>query len=130
METEYFRMWRAQHPEADGTKVGELHRKKFEEADRRLERATTSLATLKRLLPKTIEVQVIQKPVASPSPAPIVSGLVNGDHGVGNTQNLELRNSVMSGAARPVNRLNGVAEKLNGHHNQIDGILEHAAVPQ
>ena len=51
LETEYLRLWRAQHPEADGTKVGELYKKRFEDADHRYERALRSLAEIEEVAP-------------------------------------------------------------------------------
>jgi hypothetical protein len=116
LETEYFRAWCAQHPEADGTTVGELYRKRHEAADRRLARALASLAMIKRLLPKTIEVQVIQKPVAAPSPAPIIGGVLNGDQ------------PMVNGTPKPLNGVNRIGGKLNGHHNRLEGLLEPATV--
>ena len=117
MEVEYFRMWRVQHPDAEGTKVGELHRKRFEEADRRLERALTSLATIRKLLPRTIEVQVIQKPMTALAPSPVVGGLVNG--GVPEADNAR---------AMRFNGVNRIGGKLHGDHGVINETLEHAAV--
>ena len=108
METEFFRAWLAQHPEADGTKVGTLYRKRFDEADRRLERALTSLAMIKRLLPKTIEVEVIQKkPVVVPSPAPSVGSTFNGTMPeVDNT-----RTNQFGGVNRIVGKFNGRSDR-------------------
>jgi hypothetical protein len=79
LETEYHSAWIAEHPEADGTKVGELHQKRFEAAHRRIERTMTTLATIRKLLPRTIEVSLLQKPAVASSVQSIIGGQVNGD---------------------------------------------------
>lgn len=118
MEVEYFRMWRVQHPDADGTKVGELYKKRFEEADRRLERATAALTMMKRLLPKVIEVEVIQKRMA-PSPlSSVLDGLVNGDQlvsGNGKDSQPEM------GRFNPVHGVNRVSNTIN--NSRMTGLL-------
>ena len=112
MEVEYFRMWRVQHPDAEGTKVGELHRKRFEEADRRLERALTSLATIRKLLPRTIEVTLLPKTPA-PSPAPVIGNTIGGDGSEAENANAARFNGV--------NRLVG---QFSGHSERLGGLAE------
>ena len=113
LETEYLKIWRAQHPEANGTKVGELYRKRSEEADRGYERALKSLAEIKRLIPKTIEVTVLQKSVGGPSPSPIVGGKINGDQPEADNPRATRFNSV-----------NRIVGKLNGHNERLGKLLE------
>jgi hypothetical protein len=117
LEVEYFRTWLVQHPEAETTKLGALNRKRYEEADRRLERATTSLANIKRLLPRTIEVAVIQKPAAVSSVQSII-GQVNGAQPTANNiQTATPQKVPVGGMAMPVNRIGA----LNGHHHNRFG---------
>jgi len=87
MEVEYLDLWQVQHPEADGTRLGEAHKKRYDEVDRRLQRAMKSLAEIKKLLPKTIEVRVLQNAASVPAAFPtqgtpcsrVLSG-INGEH--------------------------------------------------
>jgi hypothetical protein len=116
VEVEYHRAWLVQRPEADGTKVGQLHEKRFEAAHRRMERAMTTLANIKKLLPRTIQVE-IRQPAAVQQPQPIFTGPINGDQpkmdGV-----QAMRESLANGTTKPA--ING----MNGYHNRISGLME------
>jgi hypothetical protein len=113
MESEYFRLWLVQHPQAEGTKFGALNRKRYDEADRRLERATTALANIKRLLPRTIEVQVLQKPEFTSPMQSIIGNQAGSDlPKVGDIQPARKDKVLVDGTAMPVNRITG-----NGRRN-------------
>jgi len=111
MEYEYFRTWLAQHPEAEGTKMGELYRKRLDEADRRCERAMKTLTEIKRLLPRVIEVELVQKPVAPQ--APIMTGSVNGN-----------QTGTATASTKQFNALNRIGGRFAGHSEPFGELLE------
>jgi hypothetical protein len=107
MELEYHRLWLAQHTQADGSKVTELHERRLEQAHRRLERSMANLASIKRLLPRTIQVELRQTAVP-PVTTPIVGGAVNGEMPAATASH---RQTPMNGTPGPVNRVNGLVSK-------------------
>jgi hypothetical protein len=119
METEYLRQWRAQHSEGKGTKVGEYHEKRFTEADRRLEKALTSLATIKKLLPRTIQVQ-FQPPLATPMVKPVIAGPVYGDQpDHGNINTMATKEASVNGRSH----LNG-QNRITTPYDRLNDLLE------
>jgi hypothetical protein len=123
VEVEYHRAWLVQRPEADGTKVGQLHEKRFEAAHRRMERAMSTLATIRKLLPRTIEVQLVQKPSVAPPMESIIGNRANNDQPKVNDPQMAPQSQKVpaNGMAVPVNRINGVGK--NGHPDRFGGIL-------
>ena len=67
LETEYLRLWLGEHPQAEGTKVSELFKKRFEEASRALRAGHQVAGRDQEVLPKTIKVTVLQKAVNVPT---------------------------------------------------------------
>jgi hypothetical protein len=129
MEVEYLDMWRAQHPEAEGTKLGELYKKRFEEAERRLDRAIKSLATVKKLLPRTIQVELLNPPVVPRSAVQSAGGQFNGvDPETGKMRVAQSTKAAKDGTAQPVNGVNRIGKRLNGHHDRHGEILEPTAI--
>lgn len=106
----------AENPAAQGTRIAACHAKRQAEAHRRFISAATALATVKRLLPRTIEVEVVQKLVAAPSPAPIVAGMFNGDQPAVNNARTPRFNGV--------NRITG---QLNSDHDSLGELLQATA---
>ena len=101
LEVQFHLIWLAQHPQADGGKVSELHERRLEQAHRRLEHAMANLASIKRLLPRTIQVELRQA-AAPPVTTPIVGGAAHGEMPAATN-----RQSTMSGTSGAVNRVNG-----------------------
>jgi hypothetical protein len=116
IEVEYHRAWLVQHPQADGSKTTQLHEKRFEAAHRRMERTMMTLASIKKLLPRTIEVQLLQKPTVTSPVESIIGSKVNGEQPpVSNGQATVQATAAMT-THTPINRLNG---SMNGHHNRF-----------
>ncbi len=127
-ETQYFRQWLVQHPETEGSKLGALYQKRYEEADRRLERANTALANIKRLLPRTIEVQLLQKSPPAPFMQPTVNGVAYGDQFPTKDMQTGQRNEASQGRSpAAINRIAGV---MNTLRNRAGDTLEPAAAEQ
>jgi hypothetical protein len=110
--------------DVEGTRVGELYAKRHREADRRLERALNALAAIKKLLPRTIQIAMVQQPSAVSS-VPLIPG-INGDHpGMAVKQQRWRDEAVATSIAEP--RLNGKQMQTNGHH-RLSELLDPAEV--
>ena len=121
METEYLRHWRAEHVEAQGTKVGEYYERRYAEADRRLEKALTALATITKLLPRTIQVR-FQPPLATPMKGPMIAGPVHGDQpGLNNFKGKMHEEASANGTSRLVGK-----NRITAPYNRLNDILEPA----
>ena len=117
----YFEAHEAQNPGGRNPKLDQYLLTRQDQAHRQFLSAVKTLATVRQLAARTIQVELIHTPVGQACTKPIIASPANGDQpGMDNVQTTEPKKMPVNG----VNRINGMG--MNGHQNRFGSVLEPA----